>query len=540
MKYRLIAIIFSLILFLGLLLRLYNLAKIPNSISADEAALGYNAYSLLKTGRDEFGQAYPLAFRSFDDYKNPIYVYLLIPFVYVAGLSEWAVRLPSLLAGVLAIGLSVGICFELFRRKRLALLVGFLTAALPWLVQYSRVGIEIGLAYSLSLLGVWLFLLGRKKPLFFILAAGVFGVDFYTYHSSKVWVPIIWLILTIFVWRFAFWKHLSISSCLLAVCTLPFLLSTLWTNEAASRPYTVSIFFDQQAALSGLATLQFDRQNGDLLQGLLHNRRIVTAESVINGFLKISSPDILFGQSIYNQIPQVRLLYLWMAPLIIIGGVALSRQKREFLLLFGWLVVALIPGALTALPVFDRRILLAAFPLVVFAGYGVLVCLSWCQQSWRYRQWGGVLIWGILVLSCFWYIHNYFFHGPTTAVKIWGSGMKELVQKMEQEKTNYSFVVVSPGLNEPLIYTLFYTAYSPEKYLASGGTRNGAHAFGGNLLETYRFDHIDERQLQVGTLYVWDVDEKYPCLKVTDTVLQSDGKIMAYLGEADAKNLVCE
>ena len=37
------------------------------------------AYSILKTGRDEYGSPFPLLFRSFDDYKAPIPVYLLVP-----------------------------------------------------------------------------------------------------------------------------------------------------------------------------------------------------------------------------------------------------------------------------------------------------------------------------------------------------------------------------------------------------------------------------------------------------------------------------
>ena len=65
----------------------------------DEAALGYNAYSILETGRDEYGQILPIIFKSFGDYKPGFYVYLTLPFIKVFGLNELSVRLPSIILG---------------------------------------------------------------------------------------------------------------------------------------------------------------------------------------------------------------------------------------------------------------------------------------------------------------------------------------------------------------------------------------------------------------------------------------------------------
>ena len=41
------------ILLLAAGLRLWNLGNIPPHLTPDEASLGYNAYSILKTGKDE-------------------------------------------------------------------------------------------------------------------------------------------------------------------------------------------------------------------------------------------------------------------------------------------------------------------------------------------------------------------------------------------------------------------------------------------------------------------------------------------------------
>ena len=91
------------ILALATALRFWNLGGNPPHLSPDEASLGYNAYSILKTGRDEYGELLPMVFKSFGDYKPGFYVYLTVPFVAVLGLNEWSVRLPSVIAGTVAV-----------------------------------------------------------------------------------------------------------------------------------------------------------------------------------------------------------------------------------------------------------------------------------------------------------------------------------------------------------------------------------------------------------------------------------------------------
>ena len=79
-------------------LRFTGLGDIPTGPYWDEAAIGYNAYSILETGRDEYGIPYPISFRSFNDYKPPLYIYLTVPAVALFGLNIWSVRLISVLS----------------------------------------------------------------------------------------------------------------------------------------------------------------------------------------------------------------------------------------------------------------------------------------------------------------------------------------------------------------------------------------------------------------------------------------------------------
>ena len=44
------------------ILRFWAISSLPSSLSMDEIAVGYDSYSILKTGRDQHGEFLPLSF----------------------------------------------------------------------------------------------------------------------------------------------------------------------------------------------------------------------------------------------------------------------------------------------------------------------------------------------------------------------------------------------------------------------------------------------------------------------------------------------
>src|SRR3990172_10586652 len=90
-------ILFVLICLLFLVTRLYKISEIPPSVYWDEASIGYNAYSIVQSGKDEWGEFLPLHFRAFGEFKLPVYIYSAAPFVKAIGLNAYAVRLPAVL-----------------------------------------------------------------------------------------------------------------------------------------------------------------------------------------------------------------------------------------------------------------------------------------------------------------------------------------------------------------------------------------------------------------------------------------------------------
>lgn len=87
-------IFFLLILLFSFLLYYWKLSNNPAGFFADEASVGIDAMSILKSGTDRHGEFLPLFFQGFSfDNVSPYQVYLTVPFIGLFGLNEMAVRL---------------------------------------------------------------------------------------------------------------------------------------------------------------------------------------------------------------------------------------------------------------------------------------------------------------------------------------------------------------------------------------------------------------------------------------------------------------
>ena len=139
-------ILLTIIILLGLTLRLYHLDTRPVGFTWDEAALGYNAYSLLKTGKDEYGKILPVVFKSFGDYKPGLYIYLTVPMVKIFGLNEFSTRLPSAILGTLLIVVIYLLVCKLFVTCHLSLVTSLMLAINPWSIHFSRGAWEANVA----------------------------------------------------------------------------------------------------------------------------------------------------------------------------------------------------------------------------------------------------------------------------------------------------------------------------------------------------------------------------------------------------------
>src|SRR3989344_1656359 len=172
----------------------------PPSLNWDEASLGYNAYSILKTGKDEWGRVFPLTFEAFGDYKLPGYIYTLIPFVAIFGLNEFSIKLPSIIAGVISVFLLYLIIKKLTQNNSLALVSALLLAISPWHIFLSRIALEANLAFMFFLAAVYFFFLGLNNYRYFFAFSFFSSLTIFTYNSARVFLPL-FLIGLFFVYK---------------------------------------------------------------------------------------------------------------------------------------------------------------------------------------------------------------------------------------------------------------------------------------------------------------------------------------------------
>ncbi len=139
----------------------YDVPKNPVGFFVDEASIAYNAHTVAQTGRDEYGEALPLYFRAFGEYKSPVYIYVLSLVFRVTGPSSLVARIVSATAGLFAAAMFGFLGAYLTTRltsRRIVGLIVFLAAALtPWLFEISRLVFEVALLPAL--LGLFLLLL---------------------------------------------------------------------------------------------------------------------------------------------------------------------------------------------------------------------------------------------------------------------------------------------------------------------------------------------------------------------------------------------
>jgi len=510
-------ILILLIVLLATILRFYQLGQNPPSLDWDETAHGYNAYSILKTGRDEYGYKLPLSFRSFDDYKPPIYTYLVVPSVAVFGLNDFAVRFPSALLGVLAIIFTYLMVFELFKRKEIALLAAFFLAISPWHLQFSRVAFETNSATFWSVLGTWAFLKGiraknSKIVVWMSLAALAFGANLFMYHNARVFIPIYSLMLIVLYKDnlFANKKYLIVPS----VITLIFLalLIPIITSIAGQLRYKgTTIFADVSPQFKASELIAQDEEAGQLTIGkLLHNRRLVYIPILTENYLSHLKPTYLFltADMERHHAPLIGLLYLWDLPFILAGVFYLVKNdfdRKSKIIIFWWFLIAPIASSVTWGVPHSLRSEIYLPIYQIFTAVGIYTFFTKVKNKIFFVLPSAL----ILFINFAFYLHQYYVHMPLEYSEAWLYGRKEAALFTESLKDQYDRVIVSTKLQQPHEFWLYYTKYDPVKYLAEGGTVSGGFLEDRNKFDKYLFRPIDfEKQArEAKTLFVGTPEE---------------------------------
>jgi len=469
------------ILILATFLRFWKLDIYP-ALNADEAAIGYNAYSLIQTGMDEHGHSWPIHFQSFNDYKPGLYFYLVLPFVKLIGLNEWAVRIPGAFIGVLTVLAIYFLSLELFNNKKIATSAAFFLAISPWHIHFSRGGWEVNTATFLITMGLLMFLRAIKRPNFwtFSLYLLPFILSLYTYHAARVVTPLMAMGLLVIYRKKIFIKQniklLIASGSILVLLLIP-LAHDLISSNALSRVAGVGLFADP----GPINRINEQRgEHGDINSigsKLIHNKVVNYGLAFLENWISHYHGLFLFvsGDVIQrNAVPETGEMYLFDIVFVLFGLVIIIKKFAEFpnsySLLILWLLVAPVASALTFQSPNALRAQNMVIPLIILSSIGFVGLLDLIKTFNSNKLITITYLLGIAIVG--WqfarYEHMYSVHMAKEYPFSSQYGVKELVEYLDNNNSKYQKVYVTDKYDQPYILFLFYKKYPPQLFQKEG------------------------------------------------------------------------
>jgi len=544
-------VILIFIVLLGGILRLWNLDKYPVGFTPDEASFGYDAYSLLQTGKDQWGHSWPIVLESFGDYKAPLFTYLMIPSVAALGLSKVSVRLPNALVGVFAIVVVYLLVKALFKAKgsalglkaeAVALSSALLLAINPWHVMMSRGGFEANLTTLFLPLGVLFIIKGFEKNRYLYLGMLILGLNMFSYHAAKLVTPGV-IVVLFFLFREKLSsiakKPLIISSGIFSV----FLLVTIYTFSigAGARVSDVSIFKGITDASAQSKVDAYAMGVNPFLTRVLYSKFEIPVSRFLENYVSYFSPQYLFtkgpSEATYGMIPGRGVIYWFELPFLLgfLASLFKAKDKRLHLFALGWLLIAPIPSALTTGAGYAgnrAENMLPALQIILAVGFvevydylkNKLNKPIFNLTTLSYRIFAVILVTGFLA--------DYFFVSPVRNAHAMLSGNLEAANYLANEIPSDANIIVSRSLSEPQIYIAFANVWDPTDY--QNATKNWNYKKLGvdwvDQIPDYRLGNynfkginIDEYKIDRGAYVVGRPGEFPDDVKITKTINYPSG-----------------
>lgn len=453
-----------LIISVAAILRLPFLSTHMPALYGDEIAIGFNAYSILKTGSDEFGKFMPLQFESWGDQKNPVYIYAVTFFQLFFGPTPLSVRLPSALSGIIAVYLVYLLVKKIKLGDQLALISAALLALTPWHIHISRGGYEANLALTLGLASVVL-LLSRR----YILSVIMLVLSTYTYYTTKMFAPM--LIIFVWIWlrssygKLSYFKQFFRYWLLALVLAIPIIYLALFANGQA-RFSAINIFKNPEVVNKVIRNRNFFEDPGTILSKALENKYVYNFLDFTTYYFDNFSGQFLFvggDSNLRYGLANHGMLYLLDAPLIILGIILLySKNRRAWILLIGWLVLAPIPTALVGKAYGLRSLAMLPVPQI-FAAVAIYEFYLWSKLS-KIRQLIfslGCLLYTLSIAN--WTI-RYIYQYPTYGRYWYDSAIKEQIDYARSLEGSYDHIFLSGTYGKTSIYYAYYLGIDPLVY----------------------------------------------------------------------------
>jgi len=535
------------IMLLAFFLRTFRIDQAPSRLTHDEMSIAYNAYSIVKTGKDEWGKTLPLDFAAFGDHKLPAYIYATVPFVALFDMNHLSLKLASILSGVLLVLISYFIALELKKDKvnrearesalghqKFALFTATLIAISPWSIQLSRMAFESNMALTMFSFALLCILklgrnsakpTGNKKSLYAILAGIFFGLTFYTYIAYRL---IIFLLMIYLAYR-SFIKdktykrifiYLLVSFGLILLPLSP----QLFGRAGTARFSQVSIFNDQ-----GIPDKVTDFHNFCFLTSprilprvcrLIYNKPIFIVEKFTKNYVKFLFPTFLFitgDKHEYLNDPNFAQFPFILSFFYLIGlFLFLKKKDQKYNLLKVAFFIAPIPSALVGEPQIVRGSALMIF-IALFSALGLTHVI---ENLKKYKKTACLAITLLFAYSFVSYAVHYFYIYPAKYESYFYPLSRDVAYYLQSEENNYEQIYISNHFPDAHMLIAFYQKIDPVFYQKNvvrpepdgfgfmHPTQLGKYYFGGKNLENMLCEAEDK------TLYVGKYQKEYGSIKI--------------------------
>lgn len=485
LKLVLITAIFALAFFL----RFYKLQSIPDGFREDETSIGYNAYSILQTGKDEHNVPYPQNFKAFGEYKLPGYIYASVIPIKIFGLNAFGIRFIGALSGFLTVIIIFFLTKTLlvyikeenkefkFSYQYLPIIVSFLIAINPWSLHFSRSAFEVTLANFFILCGVLLFLKGMQKTKFFyILLSIIFlALSMYTYNIARLFVPLLGFALLI-IFRKDFFKFSKINYLLsllaVVLSALPFVIGAL-SHGGADSTFGTLIFTSAkvQAPLQEFRSYFIDLPFS--FSKIFFNYYFLTLWQYVNNFLAHLATSFYFisgSEQGGTTLGMTGQWYIFELPLVIWGTIWLLKTKSiTSKIIFLWILLLIAVSSLTREVPQTTRTFFLTFPVTALSGIGFynLINKILLFKNKKIRYLSFVLTFIIILYYVIFYFASYYVRFPIYYAKYWKSADKDASHYIKEHQKEYDEIIIDKSSDFPYTSLLVYLAYPPNDFQKS-------------------------------------------------------------------------
>ena len=441
-------ILFLLILLLASFFRFWNLSSLPSGLNWDEISHGYNAFSLLKTGHDQWGISWPVFnFRAYGDYPTTANLYFTIPSIAIFGLNAFSIRFPAAIFGLLFVIFNYLFAKLIFKNEKLALFNMLLAALSPWSLFPSRAVFQSNLSQFFIIAGLYYFYKSLLNPKNAYPSAILLGISLYSYHNTRIAVPLLIFYFAIYYWHQLKNKTHLIALIIFLLLAIPNLLN-LFSPESQARNRWVGIINQNSINLINEERRLY---NGPpIFNRILNNKLVYFTQQLTRNYVDLFNPLPLFFEGSSNfqfNPPQTGLLFIILIPLFYFG---LFRLRQFFIPL----LITLLPAALTVgdFPSIRATIALPFYFIAISYGYSQIK-----KNKISYL----VILIFLLEFATYWskylqYNKNY--------SQNWQYGYQEMVEKLKNNYSQSQHIYITKKYGEAHEFVLFYWPWNPLSY----------------------------------------------------------------------------